>query len=98
MALFNCWRGWRFFGSLGGHRKGPFSVPVICDKEDPKIHGCWSHGGWFTQGHCKACFCSSARTVWQQLSLLTKASWSSPGVMPRLVAPACAHKARAQQL
>jgi len=53
MALFNCWRGFRLFGSLGGSRKGPFSVPVVCDQEDPKIRGCWSHGGWFTQGRCK---------------------------------------------
>jgi len=52
MSLFNCWKGWRFFGSLGAHRDGPFSVPAVCDKNDPAIAGCWSHGGWFTQGRC----------------------------------------------
>mmetsp|Transcript_60989 Transcript_60989/g.145329 ORF Transcript_60989/g.145329 Transcript_60989/m.145329 type:complete len:384 (+) Transcript_60989:86-1237(+) len=53
MSLFNCWKGWRLFGSLGGHRHGPFSVPAICDERDPAIAGCWNHGGWFTTGRCQ---------------------------------------------
>lgn len=53
MALFNCWRGFRFFGSVGGSRRGPFSEPVICAPGDVTIRGCWNHGGWFTQGRCK---------------------------------------------
>lgn len=53
MSIFNCWRGWRLFGSVGGSRHGPFSEPAICDPGNPRIRGCWSHGGWFTKGRCK---------------------------------------------
>lgn len=53
MSIFNCWRGWRLFGSLGGNRAGLFSEPVVCER-DPRVRGCWSHSGWFTQGRCKA--------------------------------------------
>lgn len=53
MTIFNCWRGWRFFGALGGSRGGPFSEPAVCEP-DPQVTGCWSHSGWFTQGRCKA--------------------------------------------
>lgn len=52
MSIFNCWRGWRLFGSLGGSRTGPFSEPVACER-DPRVRGCWSHSGWFTPGRCK---------------------------------------------
>jgi len=53
MTLFNCWKGWRLFGALGGSRRGPFSVPAICESQEKGLRGCWSHGGWFTQGRCK---------------------------------------------
>lgn len=53
MAIFNCWRGYRFFGSLGGARSGPFSEPAVCDASDSEVKGCWSHSGWFTPGRCK---------------------------------------------
>lgn len=53
MTIFNCWKGWRLFGSVGGSGTGPFSEPAICDPADPGILGCWSHSGWFTSGRCK---------------------------------------------
>jgi len=53
MSIFNCWKGWRLFGSMGGNRPGPFAEPAVCVPQDPKIHGCWSHSGWFTNGRCK---------------------------------------------
>lgn len=53
MAIFNCWRGWRLFGSLGGAGHGPFSEPATCDSSDHQVRGCWNHGGWFTPGRCK---------------------------------------------
>lgn len=53
MAIFNCWRGFRLFGSVGGSGKGPFSEPAVCNADDTSIRGCWSHGGWFTEGRCK---------------------------------------------
>lgn len=53
MAIFNCWKGWRLFGSIGGARSGPFSEPAICDQDDGQVKGCWNHGGWFTPGRCK---------------------------------------------
>eukprot|EP00929_Paragymnodinium_shiwhaense_P056940 TRINITY_DN2849_c0_g1_i2.p1 TRINITY_DN2849_c0_g1~~TRINITY_DN2849_c0_g1_i2.p1 ORF type:complete len:365 (-),score=38.70 TRINITY_DN2849_c0_g1_i2:231-1325(-) len=52
MSIFNCWHGFRLFGSLGGSRRGPFAEPAICSRED-NTKGCWNHGGWFTKGRCK---------------------------------------------
>mmetsp|Transcript_53247 Transcript_53247/g.142484 ORF Transcript_53247/g.142484 Transcript_53247/m.142484 type:complete len:388 (-) Transcript_53247:118-1281(-) len=52
MTIFNCWKGWRFFGSVGSNSNGPFSRPVVCDPST-RNSGCWSHGGWFTKGRCK---------------------------------------------
>jgi len=51
MSIFNCWSGFRLFGSMGGSRSGPFSEPAVC--EEHTTRGCWSHGGWFTMGRCK---------------------------------------------
>lgn len=53
MTIYNCWRGWRLFGSLGGARHGPLAEPTSCDPQDDKVRGCWNHGGWFTPGRCK---------------------------------------------
>jgi len=53
MSIFNCWKGFRLFGAVGGNRHGPFADPAICQHGDPMIRGCWSHGGWFTKGRCK---------------------------------------------
>lgn len=53
MAIFNCWRGWRLFGSVGSNSAGPFSIPAVCDPDDRSVKGCWNHGGWFTKGRCK---------------------------------------------
>jgi len=53
MSIFNCWKGFRLFGSVGGNRRGPFAEPAICEDGNPRIRGCWNHGGWFTKGRCK---------------------------------------------
>lgn len=52
MTIFNCWRGWRIFGSLGSGASGPFSTPAVC-AQDQSTRGCWSHAGWMTEGRCK---------------------------------------------
>merc|ERR1711865_710786 len=30
MTIFNCWRGWRLFGSVGGSNDGPLAEPSVC--------------------------------------------------------------------
>lgn len=53
MAIYNCWKGFRLFGSVGGSSSGPFSEPAVCDADDIEVKGCWSLSGWFTPGRCK---------------------------------------------
>lgn len=50
MAIFNCWRGFRLFGQVGGHRNGPLAISAVCDNT---TKGSWSHCGWLTPGRCK---------------------------------------------